>query len=260
MTETARPVALVTGAGVRLGRAIALGLAADGYAVAAHCNASKAPADALVAEIEAAGGRGAVLRQDLADLAGTRGLVDRAEAALGPVTLLVNSASRYGGDRLEDLTADGWRTMLDVNATAPILLMQAFAAAARAAPETPGTRAIVNLLDTQLAAPSSRTFSYFCSKAALESATRMAALELAPDIRVNAIAPGLVLPSGGQTDAEFAARQALTPLGGGLAAQDIVEAVRYLARARHVTGETIAVDSGQGLAGFGNAEIVRPPR
>lgn len=245
--------ALVTGAGQRLGKAMAQAFAADGYAVGVHYNSSRAPAEAVVAEIAAQGGRAAAIECDLSDPTAAGALVEAAVAALGPVDLLVNSASFYGADTLATLDAASWRRLTDVNLAAPVMLMQAFARQFDAADRATG--AIVNMLDVQLAAPSPAYFSYFCAKAGLEMATRLAALELAPRIRVNGIAPGLVLPSGGQTEAEFAARQALTPMGAGLSADDIVEAARYLASARQVTGRVLAVDGGQALMGFGNAAI-----
>lgn len=241
--------ALVTGAGQRLGHAIAKALVAAGYAVAIHYNTSREPAEMLAAEISADGGRAAALGADLAKADAAAGLLAKAVAALGPVGLLVNSASLYGTDSLASLDGAQLARLSDVNFRAPVLLMQAFAAQ----PDAAG--AIVNMLDVQLDAPSPDYFSYFCSKAALAQATRLAALELAPRIRVNAIAPGLVLPSGGQTDATFAARQGLTPLGAGLGASDIAGAVLFLAEAHHITGHVLPVDSGQRLLGFGNTEM-----
>lgn len=258
-SERMRPgdgrAALVTGAGKRLGRAIALALAEDGYAVGVHYNGSRDGAEAVVAEIEAAGGRGVALQRDLSTIETAGGLVDEAVAALGPLALLVNSASLFDGDALADLSLESWRALTDVNLGAPVMLMQAFARAHATADAPPENASVVNMLDVQLDAPSPKFFSYFCGKAGLEIATRMAALELAPRIRVNGIAPGLVLRSGAQTDAEFEARQAMTPLGVGLGAADIVQAVRYLAQARHVTGHVLAVDSGQHMLGFGNARM-----
>ncbi|MCI4665883.1 MAG: SDR family NAD(P)-dependent oxidoreductase [Neomegalonema sp.] len=247
--------AVVTGAGQRLGKSIALALATDGYAVAIHYNSSRAPAEEVVAEIVSAGGKAAAVGADLSDPTTARDVIEAAAAALGPLSLLVNSASYYDSDTLADLSLESWRKLTDVNLAAPVMLTQAFAKQFEAAKLEQG--AVINMLDVQILAPSPQFFSYFCAKGGLEMATRLAAFELAPKIRVNGIAPGLVLPSWGQTAAEFADRQTLTPLGAGLGAEDIVGAVRYLARARHVTGQMIAVDSGQRLMGFGNA-AVRP--
>ena len=243
-------IALVTGGGLRIGKAVAKVLADAGYAVAIHYNNSRDSAAALAMEITAARGKAATLGQDLADIAGSQSLVARAAELMGgPISLLINSASLYQAESLEELTPEQWQLMTNVNAAAPIFLMQAFAR------QAPAGAAIVNMLDTQLRAPSSRTFSYFCAKAALETATKVAALELAPKIRVNGVAPGLVLPSGDQTEAIFAERQGMTPLGEGLGVEDIADAVLYLASAHHITGEIITVDSGQHMVGFSNADL-----
>lgn len=244
--------ALVTGAGTRVGRAIAAGLAAEGWAMALHYNASAEGAESLAAEIRDGGGRAAPVQQDLSDPAAAGALVGKAADALGgPVRVLVNSASAFDTDSLATLTLDTWRMLTDVNVAAPVFLMQAFAAQEPA----PEGGAIVNILDTQLTSASPERFSYFCGKFALDGATRLAAMELAGRrIRVNAVAPGLVLPSA-QTQEEFEHRQSLVPLGSGLGPEHIVEAVRYLVRAEHVTGHTLVVDSGQRLMGFGNAPV-----
>lgn len=245
-----RKTALVTGAGQRIGRAVAAALADDGYAVAIHYNTSQDEAESLAEEIAARHGTAVTIGFDLAERGAAGGLVAETVATLGPITLLVNSASIFEGDSLAHLTRDRLTRLTNVNFLAPVLLMKAFAAQDGLAEGV-----VVNMLDVQLDAPSPDYFSYFCSKAALAQATRLAALELAPRIRVNAIAPGLVLPSGGQSEATFAERQAQTPLGAGLGVADIARAVLYLAEAHHVTGHVLPVDSGQRLLGFGNADM-----
>ena len=250
MTE--ERVALVTGAGTRLGYAIAEGLAADGFALGLHYNSSAEGAEELARKIRKAGGRAAPVQQDLSTPEKAGDLIEKVAAALGqPVAVLVNSASAFDTDSLATLTAETWRKLLDVNVAAPVFLMQAFAGQDPA----PKGGAIVNILDTQLTSASPERFSYFCGKFALDGATRLAAMELAAhSIRVNAVAPGLVLQSA-QTREEFEQRQALTPLCSGLGPAHIVDAVLYLVRAEHVTGHTLVVDSGQRLMGFGNAPI-----
>ncbi len=244
-------VALVTGAGRRVGRAIALGLARAGYAVAVHYNGSAAGAQDTVAMIEAAGGRAAALQHDLTDADGSGRLIGEAGARLGPVNVLVNSASLFDVDDLATLTPDSWRRLINVNLAAPVFLMQAFANQQ----PVPADAAIINILDTQLTAAYPERFSYFCGKFGLEGATKLAAFDLASKgITVNAIAPGLVLPSG-QTQEEFVRRQRLTPLGEGLGADDIVSGVRYLISARQVTGHTLVVDAGQRLMGYANMDV-----
>lgn len=243
--------ALVTGGGKRIGRAIALALGADGYTVAVHYNSSADAAEKTVAEIEAAGGRAVAVGQDLARPEEIAAFFAQVVEAAGPVSVLVNSASNFDQDSLGTVTLESWQLGVDVNLTAPVMLMAAFA---RQDPLPEGA-AIINLLDVQMASPWPERLSYFCGKIALEGATRLAAFDLARrGITVNGIAPGLVLPSG-QTDEEYAARQGLTPMGPGLGPGDIVQAVRYLIAARQVTGHVLAVDAGQHLMGMGNSPI-----
>lgn len=249
---TGTEIALVTGAGKRLGRAIAKGLADDGFALGLHYNASAGGAKELRDGILKGGGKAVLLQKDLSDPASAGDLIAEAGKALGgPVSVLVNSASAFNTDTLSDLTLDSWQFLMDVNAAAPVFLMQAFA---RQDP-APNGGTIINMLDTQMTSASPERFSYFCGKFALEGATRLAAYDLGPKgIRVNAIAPGLILPSD-QTQKNFDDRQSLTPLGPGLGPNDILAAVRYLIGAPQVTGHTLVVDAGQRLMGFGNAPI-----
>ncbi|MEP4770281.1 MAG: SDR family oxidoreductase [Roseibium sp.] len=245
-------IALVTGAGKRLGKAIAEGLADQGYALGLHYNSSIGGAEELRDQIIANGGAAVLLPKDLSkpDMAGE--LIEETNTALGgPVSVLVNSASAFNTDSLSDLTVETWQFLMNVNAAAPVFLMQAFANQN----PLPEAGVIINMLDTQMQSASPERFSYFCGKFALEGATRLAAYDLGPrGIRVNAIAPGLILPSD-QTQENFDSRQNLTPLGAGLGPEDVVAAVSYLVSAPQVTGHTMVVDAGQRLMGFGNAPI-----
>lgn len=246
--KTLPPVALVTGAGKRIGRAIALGLAADGFAVAVHYNSSSDGADATVEDIAKAGGTAVAFQCDLTKFESAGGLIAEVAEQLGPISVLVNSASLFDEDALETLTPDGFQNVMSVNLAAPVWLMKAFANQR----QIPEPAAIVNILDTQMSSPYPGRFSYFVSKFGLEGATKVAAMDLASKgITVNAIAPGLVLPSG-QSEDEYLRRQKLTPRGAGLGPGHIVEAVRYFIRARQVTGHVLPVDAGQHLMGFGN--------
>lgn len=245
---------LVTGAGKRLGRALAIGFAGRGYAVAAHYNSSALGAEETVAAIASEGGRAAAFGADLGRTGAAEELFAAVSAEMGEPSALVNSAASFDPDGLTTLTEEGWRRTIDVNLAAPVALMAVFARRWRGRTPPEGAH-VVNMVDVQLSAPAPGYFSYFCAKAGLATATRMAALDLAPTIRVNAVAPGLVLPSGGQTPEEFAARQELTPLGAGLGADDVVGAALYLDGALQVTGQTIVVDGGQALMGFGNAAL-----
>lgn len=252
MTTASSPIALITGAGRRIGRAIALGLAKDGWDIALHYNTSKDEVNAVRAEIEAMGQRAATIAGDLATPEHAPSIVKAAQQALGPLSLLINNASVLDRDRLADLTMKSWRRLVDINLTSQVFLMQAFADQR----DLPEGASIINMLDQQMSAPSPRFFSYSVAKIGLEGATRLAAFELAPSIRVNGIAPGPVLPSWMQADDAHRKRQKLMPLGAGLGPDDIVHAVRYLVSARHVTGDILLVDSGQQLIGPGNSKLL----
>lgn len=252
MTATSSPIALITGAGRRIGRAIALGLAKDGWDIALHHNTSKDEVNAVRAEIEAMGQRAATIAGDLATPEHAPSIIEVARQALGPLSLLVNNASVLDRDRLADMTMESWRRLVDINLTSQVFLMQAFADQR----DLPKGASIINMLDQQMSAPSPRFFSYSVAKIGLEGATRLAAFELAPSIRVNGIAPGPVLSSWMQADDAHRKRQKLMPLGEGLCPDDIVHAVRYLVSARHVTGDILLVDSGQQLIGPGNSKLL----
>lgn len=236
-------IALVTGGARRIGRAIVEHLSAEGFAVAIHCGGSEAEATALAAILVANGQAAAVCRADLADLGALSGLIAAARAAIGPLTLLVNCASAFEPDTLDELDPEVWDAHFAVNLRAPVLLARDFARQA-----APGA-AIVNILDQRVLRPNPRFFSYGLSKSALHAATVTMAQALAPrGIRVNAVGPGPTLPSARQAPEDFARQSAAMPLGHGPAPQEISEAVLYLARATSVTGQLIAVDGGQHLA------------
>ena len=236
-------VALVTGAGRRLGRAIALGMAQAGWDVAVHYRASEAEARAVVAEIVALGRRAVALHCELADEAAVRQLVPRAVAALGALHCVVNSASLFDYDNATDFSMARLDAHMRANVGAPLLLAQALHAA------TPDGQqaAVINLLDQKLYNLNPDYLSYTLSKAALHTATTMLAQQLAPRLRVVGVAPGLTMVSGDQTDAGFANAHQQTPLGRSSTPQDIVDAVLYAASARAVTGTTLLVDGGQHL-------------
>jgi len=236
-------VALVTGAGRRLGRAIALGMAHAGWDVAVHYRASEAEANAVVADIAALGRRAVALHCELADEAAVRQLVPRAVAALGALHCVVNSASLFDYDSAEDFSMAKLDAHMRANVGAPLLLAQALHAA------TPdgAQAAVINLLDQKLYNLNPDYLSYTLSKAALHTATTMLAQQLAPKLRVVGVAPGLTMVSGDQTEAGFANAHQQTPLGHSSTPQDIVDAVLYAASARAVTGTTLLVDGGQHL-------------
>ena len=242
-SQHAAATALVTGGARRIGRAIALALARAGYRVVVHANRSREAARALAVEIAAQGGFAAVALADLARHEDVQRLVPAAAELAGqPLTLLVNNASAFEPDEIGALDPARFDDTLAVNLRAPLFLAEAFAR------QAPQGAAIVNLLDQRVFKPTPRFVSYALSKAALHAATATLAQALAPRLRVNAVAPGPVLPSPRQTDADFARQAAALPLGRGPAPEEIAEAVLYLARAHSVTGQTIAVDGGQHLA------------
>ena len=236
--------ALVTGGAKRIGKAIVEDLAAHGFAVAIHCNRSLAEADALAAQIKAAGGRAAVVGADLTDMDAVGDLIGRAEAALGPVSLLVNNASLFEDDTLQDFDWAAWDRHFAVHVKAPALLAQNFA---RALPE--GQEGlIVNIIDQRVWRPTPRYFSYGLSKAALWTATQTMAQALGPRIRVNAIGPGPTLKNAHQDDSDFAAQVGNLILERGPELPEFGATIRYLWAARSVTGQMIALDGGQHLA------------
>ena len=244
--DTARNVpraALITGAGRRIGAAIALALARAGYGVVLHAHNSREDAEGLAAAISGAGGRASVVLADLADHEAVRGIVP-ASAAFGPLSLLVNNAGEFEPDDIETLSPARFQRAIAVNLAAPLFLSQAFAAQAPAGVDA----SIVNILDQRVLKPTPRFFSYTLSKTALYTATITLAQALAPRIRVNAVAPGPTLPSARHTNIQFAAQTENLPLQRGPLPADIAAAVIYLAQAKNVTGVTIPVDGGQHLS------------
>jgi len=236
--------ALVTGSAHRIGRAIALALAEAGHAVAIHTYRSIKQAEALAEEITVRGGRAGVVQADLSDHDQTEGVVAAASAAVGALTLLVNSACEFERDEIGHLDRLRWDRHFAINLRAPVFLAEAFAAQV-----LPGTDAsIVNLLDQRVLKPTPLFISYALTKSALYAATTTLAQALAPRVRVNAVAPGPTLKSPRQDAAGFARQSAAVPLGHGPTPQDIAAAVLYLAGARSVTGQTIAVDGGQHIS------------
>ncbi|WP_243371186.1 SDR family oxidoreductase [Microvirga solisilvae] len=237
--------ALVTGGAQRIGRSIAERLAREGYGVAIHCRRSTAAAEEIAARIRAAGGRAAVVQADLADAAAVEKLVEDAARGLGsPLTLLVNNASEFEPDEVTNLLQDRWDRHFAVNLRAPAFLARDFAN------QLPGDAqgSIVNIVDQRVWKLTPQFFSYTLTKAALFSATQTMAQALAPRIRVNAIGPGPTLANERQGEEDFGKQASAVLLGHGGTPEEIAEAVVYLANARSVTGQMIAVDGGQHLA------------
>ncbi len=241
--DTYPRAALVTGAARRLGRAIALDIARDGWSVALHCHSSRAQAEDTAKEIEAGGGRAIVLQADLAREAESSKLIARAGEVLGPLGCLVNNASAFEMDTAESATRETWDCHLEPNLRAPLVLAQNFAKAL--GPDQGGV--IVNMLDQRVWNLTPYFLSYSVTKSALWTLTRTLAMALAPRIRVNGIGPGPALPSPRQSDEQFARQCALMPLGRGTAPDEICAAVRFILAAKSMTGQMIALDGGQHL-------------
>ncbi len=235
---------LVTGAGRRLGRAIALDFGRRFWRVGVHYNSSKAEADEVVAEIERKGGTAVTLEADLDRLDSLEPLVQACAERFGPPTCLVNNAACFELDTLATLDEASWRMHLDLNLRAPVFLTQAFA---RTLPEQ-AKGVVINMVDQKVLRPDPEHLSYTIAKSALWTATQILAQTLAPRIRVNAIAPGPVLPSRIQSKAEFAAECRSTLLRRGVSIDEILGAVRFLVETPSITGEMIAVDAGQHFA------------
>jgi NAD(P)-dependent dehydrogenase (short-subunit alcohol dehydrogenase family) len=249
---TSRGAALVTGAGRRIGQALALEAARAGYDVAVHHRGAEGEAAETVAAIQALGRRAIAVSAELSDEAQVAGLIART-AQLGPLTLLVNSASSFNDDRVGALDRALWDAHIETNLRAPIVLAEAFAAALPADAEG----LVVNIVDQRVWRPNPQFFSYSLSKAGLWWATQTLAQALAPRIRVNAIGPGPTLPSVHQAPGEFEAEAAGTLLQRHANPDDLAAALRYLIDARAVTGQMIAVDAGQHLA-WRTPDIVAP--
>lgn len=243
-------MALITGGARRIGRALALGFAAQGWDVAVHSGASLALAGEVAAQIRAMGRRAVALHADLAREDEVAQLVPACVAQLGRVTCVVNNASRFEEDTAHDLGYERLLRLTAINVGAPVALARAlYDATPESARDDETLRGVViNLLDQKLYNMNPDYLSYTLTKAALQNATVALAQALAPKVRVVGLAPGLTLPSAAQTAEGFARAHRATPLGRASRPEDIVNAALYLAQAPGVTGATLVVDGGQHLA------------
>jgi NAD(P)-dependent dehydrogenase (short-subunit alcohol dehydrogenase family) len=234
--------ALVTGAGKRLGRAVALHLAEHGWGVAIHYRRSGTDAEAVAEAARKFGGPAVILSADLSDQAARKGLIGAARAAAGaPLSALVNCAASFEHDVIDTLAPETFARQMALNALTPALLAREFAHAL-----SEGERgSVVNFLDFKLANPYPDHFSYTLSKYALAGATELLARALAPAVRVNAVAPGYVLAAPGQSEADYQRLHDDTPLKYGPTPEDVAGAVRFLIESPAVTGQTIYVDAGR---------------
>jgi pteridine reductase len=238
--ELAGRVALVTGAGRRLGRAMAAALAARGMTLAIHFNASREGADALRDEIRAAGGRAECFGADLSDAEAARALPDRVVAGFGRLDVLVNSAAVMERLRFEETTVAQYDAILAVNLRSVFFVTQGAAPHLRAA-----RGKVVNLADLGGLEPWPGFAAHSVSKAGVVMLTRVLARALAPEVTVNAIAPGAVLVPDDYDQAERDRLARTTPLGRLGSPDDVVAALAYLLDGDFVTGEVLAVDGGR---------------
>ena len=245
--------ALVTGAGRRLGRAMALYLASRGHAVAVHYSSSAAEAQQTVAAITATGRHAVALQADLLDESALASLIPRAVEALnGPLTVLVNNASIFEYDNITTATKISWDRAIGSNLRAPFVLTQTFAAQAPDArtddtAEPRSQALIVNMIDQRVLKPTPEFITYSLAKQALWALTRTTAQALAPHIRVNAIGPGPTVQGSRQSALHFARQRAATLLQRGADPSDITAALGFFLDSPAVTGQMIAVDGGQHL-------------
>lgn len=245
--------ALVTGAGRRLGRAMALYLAGRGFDVAVHYASAADEASEVVDEARALGVRAEALEADLLQEDDMRALVPRAVQALGgPLSVLVNNASIFEYDSLQTASRESWDRHLESNLRAPFVLTQAFAAQApRAQDDVAGEPVaqglVVNMIDQRVLKLTPEFMTYTIAKMGLWAMTRTTAQALAPHVRVNAIGPGPTLRGARQSEDHFARQRAATVLRRGADSTDITAALGYLLDAKAVTGQLICVDGGQHL-------------
>ena len=250
------PVVLVTGAARRLGREIALALAASGWRVAVHYRSSAQDAIKTAADCAALAGAAASFYCELEDEAAVRGLLPQVIEHFGQVDAVVNNASTFEHDSAASFNFASLEKHLRSNTGAAIILAQALHAHVLARQATDavagqtGRFAVVNLLDQKLWNPNPDFFSYTLSKAALEAANTMLAIALAPQVRVVGVAPGLTLTSHLLSDEKFQALHKLSPLGRSSSPADVVATVKFALENASITGTTLLVDGGQHLMKF----------
>lgn len=235
--------ALVTGGAKRLGAAVVRALAEAGFGVGIHFHHSRAEAETVAGQIRAGGGRAEVFRADLQDESETAALLPQATAAIGPIGLLVNSASTFERDEWDDVSRESWDRHIEPNLRAPFVLMQAMARALP--PDAEGL--IINMLDERVWSLTPHFVSYTVAKAGLWALTQQMALALAPRIRVNGVGPGPALPSPRQSPEQFARQCASVPLQRGTSPDEVGRAVLAILALPSMTGQMIALDGGQHL-------------
>ena len=243
MSQNNEKSVLITGAAQRIGRAIAMDFAQNGWNVAIHCNKSVEAAQKVREEIEDLGRKAVVVQCNLAEPRSSETVFEQTSRDLGPVCCLVNNASIFEPDDISSLSEESWSHHMDVNLKSPVFLARAFSAQLPEGEE--GN--IINLIDQRVWKLNPQFLSYTTSKAALWTLTRTVAQALAPRIRVNAIGPGPTLPNERQKPEDFSKQSSRTLLKRGTALQDICRTVRFILDSPAMTGQMIALDSGQHL-------------
>ncbi|MEM8792773.1 MAG: SDR family oxidoreductase [Pseudomonadota bacterium] len=245
--------ALITGASYRLGRAMALDLAARGWSVAIHYNASADGAASTVVEAEALGASAVAVQADLDDPKATSMLVTRAAEGLGgPLNVLINNASTFENDTIGSITETSWDRGMGSNLKAPVMLVQDFAAQASEprideAGEPVAQAVAINLIDQRILKPTPEFMSYLLAKSALQMFTKTAAQALGPKVRIAAIGPGPTIVAENQSPGHFAMQRRACILERGSDPDDIVCAMRFILDCKAFTGQMLAIDGGQHL-------------
>lgn len=255
MSMHGHPNVLITGAAHRIGRAIAFDLAAHGYGVAVHYLNSQDKAEEVVSAIQDVGGRAVAVKADLGVEDEVKALIPAASEVLGPLAVLINNASMFENDTIENTTRESWDMHMNVNLRAPFVLSQVFAEQVPDGLE--GN--IVNILDQRVWNLTPFFMSYTVSKSALWTLTQTMALALAPKVRVNGIGPGPTIKNVRQSEEDFARQWSETPLRRNVMPDEIADAVRFIIHAPSLTGQMLALDAGQHL-GWAQASNLNPPK
>ena len=243
MNHNHEKTVLITGAAKRIGKAIALGMAADGWRVVVHYGASKKEAENLVQLIRGNGGEAFKLHADLSDEEQTGCLIQSALKIAGPISCLINNASLFEEDSAQTASRESWDAHMQINLRSPFVLIQAMR---DQLPE--GVEGnVINIVDQRVRNLTPHFLSYTISKAGLWTLTKTLALSLAPQIRVNAIGPGPVLANSRQSQEDFIKQWSSLPLGRRVNPHEIVDAIRLIIDASSMTGQLIVLDGGQHL-------------
>jgi len=241
-----KKLVLITGAAKRIGKAVALSMAENGWDVAIHYNNSQGDAEDTLKQIKLLGANGHIFKADLTNLQQTHALLDEINKKLGVVTCLINNASVFMNDTIEDFTAESWNENMAVNLHAPAILIKGFVN------QLPASHNgnIINMLDYAVWRYPEKFMSYTTSKAGLWTLTQQLAYSLAPrNIRINAIGPGNTLPNESESEERFQKARASSPLGTGADPEEICNAVQFILKASSMTGQMLALDGGKHLVG-----------